>query len=104
VGYNDDEYASGYNDDEYASIEARALDGVWGSWWSARGERAGNGFIFLGALVALIMPLVVGIPLVVLALWRVARHRYHAWFGVVIALASVGLGLLFIAGTDIPLL
>jgi hypothetical protein len=92
-----------YTDDEYASIEARALDGVYGSWWSGRAQHAGNGFICLGALVALLMPLVVGIPLVVIAFWRVARHKYHAWLGVVIALASVGLGLAFISGTNIPL-
>jgi hypothetical protein len=93
-----------YTDDQYASIEASALPGVYGSWWRNPTPHGGNGFILLGALGALVMPFIIGIPLVVIAFWRVARHKYHAWLGVVIALTSVGLGLAFITGTGFPAL
>jgi hypothetical protein len=94
-----------YTDDEYAEIEVRSFPGAYGgSGWRARPLYAGNGYILLGAFVSLLMPIVVGIPLVVVACWRVARHKYRAGLGLVIALASVGFGLLLVSGTGIPLL
>jgi hypothetical protein len=88
----DDEVVE-YTDDEYASIESRSLGGVYG--YDRRGtylQRKGNGFIILGAFGALVFPIFVGIPLIIAAFWRVAKHHYHAWLGVGIALASVAIG------------
>jgi hypothetical protein len=93
-----------YTDDEYASIEVRSLPGTVGFDTMSKPGRPGNGFIMLGAIGALVMPLLIGIPLIGVAFWRVAGHKHHAWLGVAIALVSVGVGWLLRVGSGIPLL